>query len=249
MSIKGKKKKIIIAAAAAVLVLICAAAVYLSNGYKADVPAVEAFGADIAVNSYELDNGTVIYGPEEAETGLIFYPGGKVDHKAYEPLMAACAAEGTLCVLIEMPFDLAVFNSDGAEGIQELYPEIENWYIGGHSLGGAMAASYVSENAENYKGLILLGAYSAEDLSQTELEVLSIYGSEDRVLDVEKYEEYRSNLPEDHKEIVIEGGCHAGFGMYGEQEGDGVPAITSEEQICLTAETVTSFITEKKDRK
>ena len=104
-----------------------------------------------------------------------------------------------------------------------------------------MAASYVSENAESYKGLILLGAYSIKDLTQTDIEVLSIYGSEDRVLDMEKYEEYRSNLPEDHTEFVIEGGCHAGFGMYGEQEGDGVPSITSEEQIRLTADAVTTF--------
>ena len=156
--------------------------------------------------------------------------------------MQACAEQGIMCVLLEMPFNLAVFDVNAADGIQEKYPEIEEWYIGGHSLGGSMAASYLADNAEEYDGLILLCSYAATDLSDTDLDVLSIYGSEDKVMNREKYAENKSNLPDDFTEIVIDGGCHAYFGMYGAQDGDGTPVITNEEQIALTVEQVVEIM-------
>jgi len=147
-----------------------------------------------------------------------------------------------MCVLMKMPFNLAVFDVNAADGVQELYPDIEKWYIGGHSLGGSMAAAYLKENVNDFEGMILLGSYSTADLSEGDLEVLSIYGSEDRVLNPEKYLENKANLPSDFTEIIIDGGCHAYFGMYGAQEGDGVPAISNEEQIERTAREVVDFI-------
>ena len=101
-----------------------------------------------------------------------------------------------------------------------------------------MAASYLADHIEDYDGLILLGSYSTADLSETDLTVLSVYGSEDKVMNRDKYHEYKSNLPGDFIEVVIEGGCHAYFGMYGAQEGDGEPAISNEQQIFLTAEQI-----------
>ena len=152
--------------------------------------------------------------------------------------MKALASEGVLCVFVEMPFNLAVFDINAADGIQENYPQIESWYIGGHSLGGSMAASYLADHADEYDGLVLLGSYSTADLSNSELAVLSVYGSEDKVMNREKYEENKSNLPSDFTEVVIEGGCHAYFGMYGAQDGDGTPTITNEEQISYTADKI-----------
>ena len=105
-----------------------------------------------------------------------------------------------------------------------------------------MAASYLGEHADEYEGLILLGSYSTTDLSDSDLEVLSVYGSEDGVMNREKYGENVTNLPSDFCEIVIDGGCHAYFGMYGEQKGDGVPTVTDEEQILLTADAITAFV-------
>jgi pimeloyl-ACP methyl ester carboxylesterase len=116
--------------------------------------------------------------------------------------------------------------------------------MGGHSLGGAMAASYVSKNEDDFRGLVLLAAYSTADLSDSDLHVISLYGSEDGVLNMEKYEKYRSNLPEDTAEDIIDGGCHAYFGMYGEQRGDGEAKITNEEQILYTAEAVYGMMAE-----
>ena len=105
-----------------------------------------------------------------------------------------------------------------------------------------MAASYLKKNADDYEGLSLLGSYSTADLSESGLAVLSVYGSEDKVMNREKYEKNKSNLPGDFTEIVIEGGCHAHFGMYGAQDGDGVPGISNHEQISITAEKIINMI-------
>lgn len=233
-----RKRKIFITAASIVLVLaitagICAS--YVGDYYRTDQNAIEAFGPINAVSMELLDDDSLVFKPENATKGFVFYPGGKVEYTAYQPLMAACAQQGILCILVEMPFNLAVLDINAADGIQEQYPEIEKWYIGGHSLGGSMAASYLADHIDDYEGLILLGSYSTADLSETGLDVLSVYGSEDKVMNRVKYDENRSNLPSDLIEVVIEGGCHAYFGMYGPQEGDGKPTISNEEQIFLTA--------------
>ncbi len=104
-----------------------------------------------------------------------------------------------------------------------------------------MAASFVAKHADDFRGLVLLAAYSTADLTQTNLEVISLYGSEDGVLNREKYESYRENLPENTAETVIEGGNHAGFGSYGAQDGDGSARISAQEQTRVTAELLTEF--------
>jgi hypothetical protein len=100
----------------------------------------------------------------------------------------------------------------------------------------------VAEHVNEYEGLILLGSYSTVDLSKSGLEVLSVYGSNDEVLNREKYDKNKSNLSADFVEYVIEGGCHAYFGVYGMQEGDGVPTISAVEQITITANMILEFV-------
>lgn len=239
------KRKIFMITMSVVLtfaVITGACAVYLGDYYRADMAAIEDFTLTGDVEYKTLDDDTIVFEPDGATKGFIFYPGGKVECTAYIPLMQACAEQGILCVLVEMPFNLAVFDVNAADHIQEQYPQIENWYIGGHSLGGSMAAAYLVDNAEDYEGLILLGSYSATDLSDADLDVLLIFGSEDEVMNHEKYDENKSNLPNTITEIVIDGGCHAYFGMYGAQDGDGTPAITNEEQIYLTAEHIVKMM-------
>ena len=246
MEKKNKKSKIIKRFVALIIVLallVGACAFYVNDYYRADMDAmVGVVQSKERYESQTLEDGTDIFKPENAKVGFIFYPGGKVEYISYIPLMDALARNGVMCVLLKMPFNLAVLDVDGAEGIQEMYPEIENWYIGGHSLGGSMAASYLSENTSEYEGLILLGSYSTADLSKEDIKVLSVFGSEDKVMNKEKYDEYKINLPESFSEEIIDGGCHAYFGMYGEQEGDGTPTITNVEQIQKTAEIINIFI-------
>ena len=238
---KSKVGKFIAFFSFVILLVIGGSGVYLGNYYHANMEAVTAFASD-STETYYSEEGNMIWEPEQASAGFIFYPGGKVEHTAYIPLMNELSSRGVLCVLVEMPFRLAVFDIDAAEGIQEKFPQIEKWYIGGHSLGGSMAASYLTKCVDSFEGLILLGSYSVDDLSDTELSVLSIYGSNDKVMNWEKYEQNKGNLPADFEEIIIDGGCHAYFGMYGEQEGDGEPAITNEEQIVYTADTIAAMV-------
>ncbi len=237
-----RSKKILIGILTPVVILFCVCALYVSDFYRADTAAMAEFFPDADIHAQLLDSRTTAYIPENPSAGLIFYPGGKVEAAAYEPLMKACAREGILCVLVEMPFHLAVLDVNAAEGIPAQFPQIQNWYLAGHSLGGSMAASYLADHIQDYRGLVLLGSYSTADLSGTELEVLSIYGTEDRVMNGGKYAEYRCNLPSDFQEIVLEGGCHAFFGVYGPQEGDGTPAITNAEQIQLTAVAIGQLV-------
>ena len=247
MNLFARKKKLWIALTvvlAAAIALTGACALYLGDYYRADLDADGVFSPVNPVIREVWEDGTVIFRPDGGETvaGLIFYPGGKVEHTAYTPLMEALASEGILCVLVEMPFRLAVLDMNAAEGIPEAFPEVEHWYMGGHSLGGSMAASYLASHTEEFEGLILLGSYSTADLSGTELSVLSVYGSEDGVLNREKYAEYRPNLPEGFTETVIEGGNHAFFGAYGEQDGDGTATVTPAEQVRETVAAILSML-------
>ena len=229
----------IVAIVIAVLATTCV--VYIRDFYRADEAALEAMASDERVTVEHLDR-AVAFLPEEPICGLIFYPGGKVEHTAYAPLMRNLAEEGILCVVPEMPGNLAVLNPNAAEGIPEQYPEITDWYIGGHSLGGSMAAGFVADHPEDYEGLILLASYSIADLRETGLRVLSVYGSEDGVLDLKKYEDNRKNLPDSTEEFLVDGGNHAAFGSYGLQNGDGGILIPPEQQVEKTAEQILSFV-------
>lgn len=229
-------KTILLGIVCAAAVGIIACGIYVSDFYAANDDAMAAINTVSTVEIREVDDNTYAFIPEQPKAGLIFYPGGKVEYTAYAPLMQAYAEQGFLCVLTEMPMNLAVLDINAADGIQEVFPDIQSWYIGGHSLGGSMAASYAADHVAEFDGLILLAAYSTADLTQSDLKVLSLYGSEDGVLNMEKYEKYRKNLPKSTVEYVIEGGCHSYFGSYGAQEGDGIPQIENKEQIRLTAE-------------
>lgn len=239
-----RNRKIIVSLLLTVVLLVgIGCALYLSDYYHADDMAMETMAqSSEQVKKYQ-DGSILFFVPKEPVAGMIFYPGGKVQCEAYAPLMQACAERGILCALVRMPGNLAVFNPNAAEGIQKKHPEITSWYMGGHSLGGAMAASYVSKHVEEYDGLILLAAYSTSDISESPLHVLSIYGSEDGVLNKDKYERSKSNLPDDFEKRVIDGGCHAYFGSYGPQDGDGTPTISNEEQVVQTADIIRNAVT------
>ena len=215
--------------------------IYVNDYYRADEMSIETLTYEnIEVQTFE--GGYTVYLPRgEIKAGLVFYPGGKVEYTAYAPLLKECASKGILCIDVQMPFNLAVLGVNKGLEATKLYPDIDTWYIGGHSLGGSMAASCASSHPDVFEGVILLGSYSTADL--TDLRVVSIFGSDDKVMNAEKYDKYKKNLPLNFTEQVIEGGNHAYFGMYGEQKGDGAATITNLEQITITANYIIEFIT------
>lgn len=227
----------------AVVLLISAAAVgiYAADYYHTDTAAAAALAGSDTV-TVETGDGLAVFYPAAPKAGLVFYPGGKVEYTAYAPLMQTLAENGILCVIPQMPLNLAVMDPHAADDILPMFPDIHTWYIGGHSLGGSMAASHAAQS-EDFTGLILLASYSTADLTAADLQVLSIYGSEDGVLNMEKYEAYFANLPADTAEHIIEGGNHAQFGSYGPQEGDGTAGISAEEQLAQTVSLILAGFT------
>lgn len=165
-------------------------------------------------------------------SGLILYPGGFVDPRAYAPTARAIAAEGYQVVLVPMPLNLAVLGANRAANVVAAYPEVERWAISGHSLGGAMAARYAYRSPQRVQGLALWAAYpaSSDDLSTRALAVASIYGTLDGLATVAKIDASRPLLPPDTRWTAIEGGNHAQFGWYGPQSGDLVATLSRADQ-------------------
>ena len=208
------------------------------NTYK---PTEEAL---LIINEVYQENNIYIFEPDDATSNLIFYPGGFVDERAYAVLLDGLRSEGVRIFLVSMPLKLAITNTNAAEKIYQNYPSSLPWYIAGHSLGGASASIFLSKNHEWVNGLILLAAYPAgsSDLSSYNINVLSIYGDQDLVLDVNKLEDTKILLPSNTEYNIILGGNHAYFGNYGEQKSDGKATITRVEQQLLTIEIIRMFI-------
>lgn len=165
-------------------------------------------------------------------TGLVLYPGGRVDPRAYAPAAHALAQEGILVAIVPMPLNLAVLAPDRAAEVIAAFPEVGRWAVGGHSLGGAMAARFAYQSPEAVHGLVLWAAYpvSSGDLSRRPLAVTSIYATQDGLATGPEIAASRLLLPGDTEWIAIEGGNHAQFGWYGVQAKDGAATISREAQ-------------------
>lgn len=166
------------------------------------------------------------------DSGVIIYPGGFVDPRSYAPAARALAEAGSLVVILEMPFGLAVLGPNRATAAIEDHPEVRRWVIAGHSLGGTMAARYVAENPGKVRGLVLWAAYpeAGIDLSGWEGEAASVFGTRDGLTTVPEIERSRAQLPPTAAFVPIRGGNHAQFGWYGDQRGDNPATITRLEQ-------------------
>ncbi len=183
--------------------------------------------ADVAVDY----TAWLIFTPtgREPTGGLIFYPGGRVDPRAYAPAAQAIAAAGYLVVITPMPLNLAVLAPNRAEEVIAAYPNIEHWALGGHSLGGAIAATFVANHPGQIDPLILWAAYPAAGNSlagQSDLTVLSISGTLDGLATPTDIDASRALLPSTTTFLPIEGGDHAQFGWYGPQPGDNEATIS-----------------------
>ncbi len=238
-------KRISLALLVLLIVATAAFVIWAENPLPAMPEALTALESDAQVNV--TTDGWMVFTPTEmvAPTGVIIYPGGHVDPRAYAPLAKEIARGGYLVVLPPMPLNLAFTGINIADEIMAAYPAIEHWYVGGHSLGGSMAAEYVAANPDKVDGLFLWASYSAKgtDLSAIpNLKVLSIYGTEDGGVD--GIRQSRARSPKDTVWVEMEGGNHAQFGWYGIQPGDGVATISREEEQALILDATLAFIGE-----
>ncbi len=167
-----------------------------------------------------------------------------MDYRAYAPTAQAISDQGYLVIIDPMPLNLAVFNPDAAKDVISNFPEIKRWVVGGHSLGGAMAANYVYTHPGEVDGLVLWAAYPPEssDLSTSEIKVLSLSGSLDGLSTPEKIQSSFTLLPSDLTWVSIEGGNHAQFGWYGNQTGDNPASISREEQQAQIVQATVNFL-------
>lgn len=184
----------------------------------------------------------------DQKIGMLFYPGGKVDPLAYAPLIKGIAQQGVPSFIVRMPFQLAIFGGDRGRIVLDAHPEIDQWVIVGHSLGGVMACSFAQKNLDVIAGIALLAAYPAGgvDLSESGLHVVSLVGTLDSVIAINKIDETRGQLPANTRFIILEEGNHAQFGDYGDQRGDTPARMPRTVQQDLTVKAIVELFREIK---
>lgn len=238
-----KRYKILLSIIAFILIIAGIFTIWLLNPYQAEEKAAAVMEKE-SIKVTEEDWLLFKTEKDNPEKGLIFYPGARVQAEAYAPLAAQIADSGHQVVIPPMPLNLAVFGINKADQIMKKFSEVNEWYIAGHSLGGAMAANYAENNSSKLKGLILLAAYPAEsdDLSNYNLDVLSIYAEKDAFATLEDIKNSRELLPENTIWKEVKGGNHSQFGYYGFQRGDNQAQISLEKQQQEILSAVLSFM-------
>ena len=232
----SRRKKWLVAGGIVLLVLAILAGVffwYVSDYYRAEDVALEVLAQDSGITVQ--DNLTILSPTSPTDTAIIFYPGAKVEAEAYLPLLDQIRQTGVICILVHMPFHMAIFDADAAQEVMAKFPEIQHWYMAGHSMGGAMASKFASDHPDQVEGLILMGAYLYGDYPEEQ--TLTIYGSLNQ--SVEDHIDYTENI------VEIQGGNHAQFGNYGPQKGDLPAEISAQEQQAQTVAAIEAFLFER----
>ena len=235
-STRRATKRLFVWLGVAVLVVVSVTVVLLGTPYHGTPESIAAVDDDPRVTVDRTDGGYVLQPADTApEAGVVFYPGGRVHPDAYVGSLAALPREANVTVVVpRMPLHLAVVDyglaengvgSHAADTAMAAQPDIDRWYVGGHSLGGAMACRYAATNAE-VEGVLLYASYCDVDISERDLAVVSVTGSADGVLDREAYARNRENLPASTRSAELAGVNHSQFGTYRGQDG---PSGTSYE--------------------
>lgn len=241
--------KLIRTAAAVTLAIVSIAIVvgvilWGSSASPASETALQAMNSDSSV-FVSLENGWAVFHPAEdprPDTGLVFYPGANVDYRAYAPVMKLIAAGGYFVVVPPMPLNIAFFDSNAAARAQAAYPEIQDWFIGGHSLGGVVASSYGAIHPD-VRGVVLWASAPANNaLTVRQSKVILIHATRDGLFNPAMVEDARALLPIDTIYVPVEGGNHSQFGSYGLQKGDNEATIPPEEQWAEIARATVEFM-------
>lgn len=236
-------KRVLLGLLAVLVILTLGFVLWASTAARPTDAALRALESDKRV-SVTQQNGFITFSPPgiSPTTGFIFYPGGRVDYRAYAPALRMIAERGYFVVLVKVNLNLAFFEINAADDVIRAHPEVAHWAVGGHSLGGVAASSYASAHLDSIDGLVLWASYPADDsLTNATIRVISIYGTKD-MAGMEPFDRSRAQLPADTQFVIIDGGNHAQFGAYGEQAGDNPADISAEEQWEQVADATVQFL-------
>ncbi|UED70141.1 MULTISPECIES: alpha/beta fold hydrolase [Brevibacillus] len=239
----SRKRKIWRRALVLLLLVGACTAIWYLRPYQHDQAAKDAMQGGEGITVIDTGDWIAFEGGEAREPGLILYPGALVKSESYAPLARALAGSGYRVFVARMPLNLAISDVERANQVLKAYPK-QSFVIGGHSLGGAMAARFAVQHLDRIDGVFFLGAYPDKrgDLQKAEIPVLSLLGSRDGVVNREKFAASKAFLPENAVFMTIEGGNHAQVGSYGAQEGDQPAAITPQEQWQQTVAAIKDWL-------
>ena len=226
------------------LVLILASGVFLHfNTYR---PTVEALKEAEAA---KIENKTVFFEGEPDKPAVLFYQGALVENTSYSIWAKKISEAGYPVYLIKQPLNLAVLAPNKANNIIEKN-QIEDYVIGGHSLGGVMASRFAAQQTKDsgLKGVFFLASYPDEKGSLLSFsgEIISITGSNDGVLNWDAYQKAKDYLPTQTQFKTIDGGNHAGFGSYGNQKKDKKASISNAAQQAQVADILVDWLAQIK---
>lgn len=214
-----------------------------NDAYPPLQPALDALRSDSQVTVTQHD-GFITFEPVGAQptTGFVLYPGGRVDYRVYAPVLHQIAARGYFAAVVKVRINFAYFDINAADRVISKYPNIQHWVVGGHSLGGVAAASYVVKHLNELNGLVLWASYPQDDtLKSTNVKAVTIYGTNNMEGNTQ-INIAKARLPDSAQFIIIEGGNHAQFGSYGPQAGDRAADISAQEQWAQTTEATVKFM-------
>lgn len=234
-------KRILIGLFILVVISVLGFIIWAETPLQPSIEAIAALKSDSDVIVTMDDYVTFKPASIEPPTAFVFYPGGRVDYRAYAAPLRKIAEQGYLVILLPVRFNLAFFDVNAADKVVDNFPQIEHWTMGGHSLGGVAASLYASKK-DLFDGIVFWASYPAGDeLKNSGMKVLSIYGTLD-MGGLEAFDASRANLPADTQFVVIDGGNHAQFGDYGFQPGDNEASITRAEQQSQVVEATVQFL-------
>lgn len=208
--------------------------------------ATEAMAGSDQVSVSE-DSQAIYFVPASAQSqGFIFYPGAGIKPAGYAPMALQVAEAGFTVAVAKFPLNLAVLAPNRAEAIRGNFPDVTHWVLGGHSLGGVMAARYLKGNPDDavLNGLIMLAAYPAnsDNLSSSAFNAISLFASEDQLTKTTDIDNTRDLMPPNTLFVEIDGGNHAQFGWYGPQDGDGSALISRQDQALIVQDQIVWFL-------
>ena len=218
--------------------------VWAEDAYQPNDVALQALKSDAQVIVTQ-QNGFIIFEPaaQRTTTGFIFYPGGRVDYRAYAPVLHKISARGYFVALVHVKLNLAFFDVNAADKVISQFPEIAQWAIGGHSLGGVAAALYTNTHQDKIRAIAFWTSYPADDtLKNSNVLILSLHGSNDGLATDAKIDAAKALMPAHTQFVTIDGGNHGQFGSYGPQAGDNTATISPEEQWTQTTDAMASLL-------